>query len=241
LTNNMEMAGFEHHWVGSPAGLLSAWRSAKQLPACLMISPFAEEQSRCRRLQFDISANLAAQGLNSCWLDLPGTGDSPVDETDISAEMWLACVTAAAQWCNAESRTLVMAGGLRLGGAVAIRWRQTQSLLPLIFAVEPISGSYALRALLRSRIAQDGTSSEQLLLRLQADQTIEAAGYPLSLATKKTLDQFPMAETATPDVTVIRSTLSDMPPWLQMESQPAPELASHLARQIASLLPVLPE
>jgi hypothetical protein len=235
LTNSVDMAGFEHHWLGSPAGLLSSWRSATQLPVCLMISPFAEEQSRCRRLQFDISANLAAQGLNGCWLDLPGTGDSPLDETAISADIWLESVTAAARWCSNDGRHLRMVGGLRLGAAVAICWQQTQSQPRIVAAIEPISGSSALRALLRSRMAQDGTSIEQLFQRLQGDELIEAAGYPLNFATKNTLDHFPVAESHADGVRVIRSMLADMPPWLQMEAQPAKPLASDLAGQIARL------
>ncbi len=231
----MARPGFQHHWVGDPAGLLSRWEPANGLPLCLMLSPFAEEQSRCRRLQYDMSAWLGARGLNCCWLDLPGTGDSLMDETLISANIWMAAIHAASAWCNSPGRSLALVGGLRLGGAVAISWLQTQSQRHPIVAIEPISGTYALRALLRSRMAQDGKTAEQLMQRLADGEEIEAAGYPLSQSTRLTLEQFPMDAAPAADVKVIRSSLSDMPPWLQIEPQPAPALADHLAAQILNI------
>jgi hypothetical protein len=221
-------AGFVHHWVGDPAGLISAWAPAMQLPTCLMVTPFAEEQGRCRRLQYEMSAALAAHGLNGCWLDLPGTGDSPVDETAITAAMWLDSISAALDHVSAP----VMIGGLRLGGAVALHWGQNHAPKMPVVAIEPISGRYALRTLLRSRTAQAGLSTEQLLHCLAEGETIEVAGYPLNQATKTALDQFSMAHSDGANIGIIRSALADMPPWLQMEPLPADALAQHLAEQI---------
>jgi esterase/lipase len=227
-------AGFDHHWVGEPAGLLGHWNMGAAYPNCLLISPFAEEQGRCRRLQYDISANLADHGLGSCWLDLPGTGDSPVDETQITAHMWLLAISAAVSWLKSGDHTLSFVGGLRLGGAVAISWAQMQPPpLYAIAAIEPISGSYALRALLRSRIVQQNSkNTEQLLLDMQAGTVLNVAGYPLAHATRLALEHFTMAEPPTASTHIIRSVLPDMPPWLQAEPLAAPALAADIAAQL---------
>jgi pimeloyl-ACP methyl ester carboxylesterase len=146
-------SAFVHHWVGDPAGLISQWQPAAALPIILLLSPFAEEQSRCRRLQYGISAALAQLGLQGCWLDLPGTGDSPVDETEITAPMWLAAISAAIDWCNADGRRLALLGGLRLGAAVAIGWRLAHPAATVtVVAIEPVSGAATLRGLLRTHM-----------------------------------------------------------------------------------------
>jgi pimeloyl-ACP methyl ester carboxylesterase len=224
--------GFDHHWVGDPAGLICSWRPANHCPIYLFISPFAEEQGRCRRLQYGISAALAEQGINGVWLDLPGTGDSPIDETQMTAAMWHETVTAAVDWCQMHGRRLSAIGGLRLGGAVAIAWSQGQPALLKTLAIEPISGPYALRALLRTQLAQDGNTTEQLLQMIENGETIEAAGYPLNLNSKATLEQFPMLDPLPASVTLIRSALPELPPWLQVEPKDASALALHLGRQL---------
>jgi pimeloyl-ACP methyl ester carboxylesterase len=228
-------SAFAHHWVGDPAGLISCWQPAAKLPIVLLLSPFAEEQSRCRRLQYGISVALAELGLQGCWLDLPGTGDSPVDETEITAAMWLAAVTAATNWCNADGNKLALLGGLRLGGAVAIGWRLAHGAATVpIAAIEPVGGSAALRGLLRTHMVQDGQTSEQLLQKMAAGETIDAAGYPLNPHSKTTLEQFIIPELLPKDVTVIRPALPDLPPWFQVEPKAAEALAQHLAGQLAA-------
>jgi hypothetical protein len=227
--------GFEHHWIGDPAGLVSIWYPAKVSPVYLLISPFAEEQGRCRRLQYGISAALANHGINGCWLDLPGTGDSPLDETDITSTKWLDAVNAAVNWCETGDRTLALIGGLRLGGAVAIGWAQRQSIPYRIAAIEPISGTYALRGLLRTQLSRNGKTTEQLLKSIQHGETIDASGYPINQSITATLEQFSLTETMPAGVTTIRSTLSDLPPWLQVEPKTATALALDLTRQLIDL------
>ncbi len=228
--------GFVHHWVGDPAGLISGWRPAAALPIILLISPFAEEQNRCRRLQYNMCAALATHGLQGCWLDLPGTGDSPVEETEITAPMWLAAVSAAIKWCSADGRTLALLGGLRLGAAVAIGWRlESPAAMVPVVAIEPVNGAASLRGLLRTHMVQDGQTSEQLLQKIESGQTIDAAGYPLNHINKTALEQFVLPESLPKDVTVIRSALPDLPPWLQVEPKAAEALAQHLADQVAAL------
>jgi hypothetical protein len=227
--------GFEHHWVGDPAGLISSWRAATTCPTFLLISPFAEEQGRCRRLQYDISAALAKEGLNGCWLDLPGTGDSPLDETGITADKWLAAVNASVNWCETAGRHLALVGGLRLGAAVAIGWAQQQFTPPTIAAVEAVAGPSALRNLLRTRLASNGKTIEDLLKSIQNGETIDAAGYPLNKSVTDTLEQFNLPEMPLLGITKIRSTLSDLPPWFQVEPKAATALALDLARQLAEL------
>ncbi len=226
---------FAHHWVGDPAGLVSCWQPAAALPIILLLSPFAEEQGRCRRLQYNMSAALAAHGVQACWLDLPGTGDSPVDETEITAPMWLAAISAAVDWCSSDGRQLVLLGGLRLGGAVAINWRLAQHAATTpVAAIEPVSGPAALRTLLRTHMVQDGQTSETLLQKMAAGATIDAAGYPLNHNSTTALEQFVLPKHLPKDVTVIRSALPDLPPWLQVEPSATEALAQHLADQLAA-------
>jgi hypothetical protein len=208
-------------------------------PIYLLVSPFAEEQGRCRRLQYGMSAELAQQNINCVWLDLPGTGDSPIDETQITATMWHESMTAAVAWCQLQGRRLAAVGGLRLGSAVAIAWSQSQAMPFKTIAIEPISGPYALRALLRTQLTQDGKTAEELLQKIQIGEIVEAAGYPLSLNTRATLEQFPMLDPLPAYVSVIRSAAAQLPPWLQVEPKDASELALHLAQLIAAANPSL--
>ncbi len=226
-------SGFDHQWVGEPAGLLNMWRPAQGLPAGLMISPFAEEQGRCRRLQYDLSANMAAHGVNLVWLDLPGTGDSPLDETEITAAFWLACVRDALTFLAQSGHKLLWLGGLRLGAAVALHAARTMADVPQLIMLEPISGSYALRGVLRARLGQGEKGSDDLISQLKAGATVEAAGYPLNAATKSTLDHFTLDDSQTIEQRIIRSGIAEIPPWLQIEPTPAPALATDLVQQMA--------
>jgi hypothetical protein len=229
--------GFEHHWVGNPAGLISSWNAATACPIYLLISPFAEEQGRCRRLQYDISMALANHNINGCWLDLPGTGDSPLDETSITAAIWLAAVSACVNWCETSGRQLALIGGLRLGAAVAVNWALQQSTPPAHVAIEPISGPYALRSLLRTQLALAGKTTEQLLNSIENGETIDVAGYPLNKSLTAALEQFNMPGTLPTGMSTIRSTLSDLPPWLQVEPRAATALALDFVHQLIALQP----
>jgi alpha-beta hydrolase superfamily lysophospholipase len=235
--NDLLQSGFDHVWVGEPAGLLNLWRPARHLPVGLMISPFAEEQSRCRRLQYDVSDAMAKQGVHICWLDLPGTGDSPLAETEISAAFWLACVHDALTWHAQSGQAVQILGGLRLGGAVAHHAALPMTPAPKLVVLEPISGSYALRALLRSRAAQGDKSADELTRMIAAGATIEAAGYPLNAASKATLDHFTLPDSPAANQTIIRARLPDMPPWLQVEPTPAPKLTADLSQQLTEAMP----
>jgi pimeloyl-ACP methyl ester carboxylesterase len=231
--NNPRLSGFDHSWVSSPAGLLNLWRPAGNLPIGLMISPFAEEQGRCRRLQYDISDAMADHGLHICWLDLPGTGDSPMAETDITAAAWLECVQAALAWLTQSRQTPVLLGGLRLGGAVALHTAQTLPANIKLVMIEPISGSYALRTLLRARAAQGDKSAEDLTRMMAAGDTIEAAGYPLNASCKATLEHFTLPDAPTDRHSIIRASEPGIPPWLQIEPKPANHLVTDIAQQLA--------
>ena len=219
-----------HKWVGDPAALLTS-QSLPQSPVLLMASPFAEEQARCRRLQYLATKSLAESGHALVWLDLPGTGDSPMPEDSITTTVWMQALSAARDELARLGHMLVGVGGLRLGATVAGLWqRDAAPGLPL-WPVEPLGGQMALRALLRSEAVRQSSggqtiTADALLKQLSDGSCLHAAGYPLSaslLDCLLTLDRVPLPAPA------IRLTGSGTPSWLRLALSPAREEVDALA------------
>jgi hypothetical protein len=185
----------------------------------LFIAPLFEEHNRCRRLLVEIMRGLERKGVGSTLPDLPGTGESLIDISDISLEDWRDAVDVTSA---ATSPTLIVSfrGGALIDGVNHAKgwWR-----------CAPETGARIARDLRRTRL--DAVTDDPPLY----------GGNPIS-------DTFLTAlESATPaGVTPLRTVrlASDtadadakfpgIPLWRRAEPGEDPELAQALASDIAS-------
>lgn len=63
----------------------------------LVIEPLFEEANRCRRLIARIMRALEAEGISACFAQLPGTGESLLEISDVRLSEWRDVVAAAPQ------------------------------------------------------------------------------------------------------------------------------------------------
>lgn len=89
-------------------------------PAVLLCPPFGWDDVASYRSRRAWAGRLAAGGVATLRIDLPGTGDSGGGATDPGRlAAWVAAVADAAAWLRSTGATRVVAAGLGLGGMVA--------------------------------------------------------------------------------------------------------------------------
>ena len=141
----------------------------------LLVPPLFEEANRCRTLLADVQRGLAAAGIGSAIIDLPGTGESETPLEDVTLDDWIDAVAqASATLALAHGPSPVVAsfrgGALVDGGAQAAGW----------WRLTPVDGAALLRDLDRaSQVAsrRDGAASD----------VTHRAGYRISDALAATL------------------------------------------------------
>lgn len=219
-------------WVGEPASLLT-WHSAPEGDALVMVSPFAEEHARCRRLQTRTAQIMAETKRLLIWLDLPATGDSPLEESAITLPLWFQALHESVAWIEQKGIRIKGIGGLRLGASLVFHWAQAHSCPYTLVLVEPASGLAALKTVLRTRAFQSlefgfHESAEQLKQRLEAGENLEAAGYPLSANTAACLTA--LSAPTTTEAKII--TLNGRAVWLDNGLQSIEAAAQSLSQSL---------
>jgi exosortase A-associated hydrolase 2 len=154
----------------------------------LYLHPFAEEMNKSRRMAALQSRALAAQGYAVLQIDLFGCGDSGGDFADATWSQWRDDVLAGMQWLRARVSGAITLWGLRLGAALALdAARDSEPPASFVLWQPVLNGSTMLTQFLRLQIASEMLSEgrsesglQVLRSRLDAGETIEVAGYPLT-------------------------------------------------------------
>lgn len=160
------------------------------------IPAFAEEMNKSRKMVRDQAVALADKGATVIVPDLFGTGDSEGDFGEVDWDVWKRDVRYLIQWATDQGAQCITLWGLRAGALLALDLYQDTALsIHRLLLWQPVhSGEQLVTQFLRLRMAAGMMSGEpetvaQLRERLYAGETIEVAGYDVSPALVKQLDQ----------------------------------------------------
>jgi exosortase A-associated hydrolase 2 len=157
--------------------------------ALLYLPPFAEEMNRCRSHVVSQARALAARGYHVLILDPYGTGESEGEITDTDWDIWRQDAVEAARWLAAETGAPLTVWGIRTGALMAAEVAAAENTPPLqqlLFWQPVLDGKMFLNQHLRLRIAAqmfndtEKETGDSLRRRLDAGETLEIAGYPLT-------------------------------------------------------------
>lgn len=183
--------------AGQRLGLFHAAQGTERRGRVLYLHPFAEEMNKSRRMAALQARALSAAGFAVLQLDLGGCGDSAGDFADAHWDGWIDDVLHGAHWLRSQA----FAGPLWLWGlrAGCLLGLQAAQRMPEpchhLWWQPPASGAVVLQQILRLRAAADllGGQARNLVhnLRgqLQQGQAVEVAGYTLSPALARGLEQ----------------------------------------------------
>jgi exosortase A-associated hydrolase 1/exosortase A-associated hydrolase 2 len=188
-------------FVSGPAGqLFIALYPSKD--SCLSeewvihVPAFAEEMNKSRKVVRVQAAALADKGATVIVPDLFGTGDSDGDFGQADWDVWKQDIRFLIQWAVAQGAKRVTLWGLRAGALLALDLYQDAALsIHRLLLWQPVhSGEQLVTQFLRLRMAAGMMSGEpetvaQLRERLYGGETIEVAGYDVSPALIRQLDQ----------------------------------------------------
>jgi exosortase A-associated hydrolase 2 len=157
--------------------------------ALVYVHPFAEEMNCARRMAAASARALAAQGIAVLQIDLHGCGDSAGLLQEARWEGWLDDLGDALAWLEEASGQAPGLWGLRLGALLALAHATQRAPAParLLLWQPVLDGRRYLDQLLRLHLAGDlvhggagGRSSAALRAALEAGQTLDVGGYPLT-------------------------------------------------------------
>ncbi|MBP8298269.1 MAG: hydrolase 2, exosortase A system-associated [Burkholderiales bacterium] len=154
----------------------------------LYLHPFADEMNKSRRMAALQSRALAAEGYAVLQIDLFGCGDSGGDFGDATWAQWRDDVAAGMQWLQARVSGAISWWGLRLGAALALDAARNGAPPASFVLWQPaLDGAAMLTQFLRLKIASQMLSEgraesgmQDLRRRIDAGETIEVAGYPMT-------------------------------------------------------------
>jgi exosortase A-associated hydrolase 2 len=156
--------------------------------AIIYLHPFAEEMNKARRMAALQSRAMARAGFAVLQIDLLGCGDSSGDFSDATWLAWQEDVLLAYRWLRAETLAPLTLWGVRAGCLVAAH---AANNLPepvnFIFWQPVVSGRQHWQQFIRLKVAGEIASgqtkgvAEQLRHSLANGQTVEIAGYTISL------------------------------------------------------------
>lgn len=125
-----------------------AWRGGREamlkmgpdkVPAVLVLPPLFEEANRTRRILVEVMRGLAERGVATVLPDLPGTGDSVVQNVEARFEHWQAALADLAEALPRPLASVAVRGGTLIDGVADHRWR-----------LAPVTGRSLLRDLIRA-------------------------------------------------------------------------------------------
>lgn len=196
--------------------------TADEKGALVFIHPFAEEMNKCRRMAALQARALAAAGYGVLQIDLHGCGDSSGAFGDATWSTWVEDARTACHWLRQRSEAPLWLWGMRAGCLVAAAAaRDLEEAVNFLFWQPTASGRLFLQQFFRLKAAgalQEGDGKgliQELRQRLAAGEPVEVAGYLLSAALAKGLEQADLAPPSRP------GRLE----WLEINSQPGAGLA----------------
>ena len=153
----------------------------------LHLPAFAEEMNKSRHVVNRMARNLVQKGHAVVVPDLYGTGESAGDFGDTNWECWQTDAQHLIAWMNQQGGAQITLWGLRLGAllAVDVACACPGAIRRLLLWQPVTSGRQAMTQFLRLRMAAGlmGAETESvasLRERLNAGETLEIAGYPVS-------------------------------------------------------------
>lgn len=115
----------------------------------LVVQPFGDEASLCRRMIRLFAERLAAENIETCLFDYSGTGDSGGEFSDARWENWHAELAAMRRRVDDPDVPTVLLG-IRLGACLALEYLERQSDPSSLLAWAPVfDGKSYLRQLKR--------------------------------------------------------------------------------------------
>lgn len=189
---------------GGDGWRFSVWHPPAQVPGSdakglvLHVHAFAEEMNKSRRQCGRQARQLAAEGFGVLQFDLLGCGDSSGDFKQASWELWIEDVVWAAEslrlrFGKSGPELPLWIWGHRVGsllaGSAAARLQAKGIASNLLLWQPVVKGAVALKQFLRIRAAaglmgssESRESTDGMLKRLQAGETLDVGGYALSPA-----------------------------------------------------------
>jgi exosortase A-associated hydrolase 2 len=185
----------------------------------LYVHPFAEEMNKSRRMAALQSRALAVLGYGVLQIDLFGCGDSGGDFGDATWAQWRDDVIAAIGWLRSRLSGPITLWGLRLGATLALdAARGSEPPASFVLWQPVLNGATMLTQFLRLKIASqmlsEGRSEsgvQDMRKRLDAGETIEVAGYPVTRGLADGVDAVAL-ENLSPGTARVH--------WLEMVAQP---------------------
>lgn len=137
-----------YSWRGSEELLLR--HGATFSLQVIVLEPFFEEANRCRQLLTSVMRGLATNGIGSALPDLPGTGESLVDISDVAFADWQEALLAVAETIKPVV-VVSLRGGALLDATIPAKgyWR---------FA--PETGARIVRDLRRTKLTVNATDTQ---------------------------------------------------------------------------------
>jgi exosortase A-associated hydrolase 2 len=174
---------------------------------CVFVPPFGEERNKSRRMVGMQARALAELGCAVLQIDLDGCGDSSGELREATVPGWIDDVAAAVKWMHAEGWAPLRLWGLRLGALLAARTavELPRNAVESLLLWQPVlDGKTHLTQFLRIGIAADMTAAAPARAqagpreRLRCGETVEIAGYEITPAFARELDELrmPAAEVA---------------------------------------------
>jgi uncharacterized protein len=202
----------------------------------LVLHPFAEELNNTRRLVALQARALAQAGFAVLQIDLFGCGDSSGDFEDAQWDDWLTDAALGRQWLAGQTGGPLWVWGLRAGAllasTLAAQPLEDAEIPPGLLLWQPVpEGQQALQQFLRLHAAsqwlgRDAAATDAPARRLQRDESVEIAGYTLTPALARGLQQ---ARLTPCPATGTRRLI-----WLDTSTQAAPTLSPASERHIGA-------
>lgn len=172
------------------------------------VPAFAEEMNKSRCMVSEQARAFAKDGHSVIVADLYGTGDSEADFCGANWEKWKLDIIFLTNWVVDQGATSATLWGLRLGCLLAtqITVENKKYIDELLFWQPVHSGQQFVTQFLRLRLAAammngSSESTSDLRARLIAGEGLEVAGYELSPALVRELDEADLAQ-LTPPVSI---------------------------------------
>ncbi|WP_210394976.1 serine aminopeptidase domain-containing protein [Motiliproteus sediminis] len=153
--------------------------------AWLFLPPFAEEMNLSRAVVSRQARALAERGEPVVTLDYFGTGDSEGEFEQAGLALWQQDVNDALAWLHAEGVASISLWGVRFGGLLALSMlaRAPSPVARLLLWKPVLDGKLMMNQFVRLKQINEslrGGEKVNWLQRIQAGETHEIAGYPLT-------------------------------------------------------------
>lgn len=216
--------GFDLRTIAAdPGPLPCVVRGPEAGPRLLFVQPLFEEMNRCRRLFALTGARLAAAGVQSWLVDLPGTGEA-AGEATVAA--WRAGVAAAVAAID-PAGVVALRGGALIAGTGR----------PRLLVAPAETGAGLLRDLMRAQAITDREAGRDADPRAAwaAGAAADLAGYPVTATLAADLEALTLDRSGA--TIVAADELPGPPVWRQAEPAPPHALAAAVSDKVLAWLP----